>query len=211
MLRRLGIILLLLVMTACQTTPKPRQDDESGFWLQDNRLFEPGLADLKQLSKWRYSAKVGVTTPKVREQANLVWRFADQANNVRLFGPLGAGAIKLEFDQYGVQLSDNQGVLHRGESAEALLGEIVGWPIPIDALSYWLFALPLPDFAYEYQLDDAGRLAKLRQLDWQISYSGYKPYAESGQLLARKLIATRQVGPDQHVTVKLVTKNWQWQ
>ena len=59
------------------------------------------MQEAKQRSSWRYSAKVGLTTPEVKEQANLIWEFRDQANNIRLFGPLGYGADKLQFDEYG--------------------------------------------------------------------------------------------------------------
>ena len=78
------------------------------------RAHEAPYQSYDSLPVWRYSAKVGISTPVAREQANLVWQFADQSNQVRLFGPLGVGAIKIEFDQYGVVLSDNRSVLHRG-------------------------------------------------------------------------------------------------
>jgi len=149
-----------------------------------------------------------LTAPNVREAANLVWRYDDQANNVRLFGPLGLGAILLHFDQYGVELSDNQGILHRGDSAEALLTEIVGWPIPIDALSRWLFVLPMTDSVYRYQVDADNHIAVLQQLGWEIEYSAYKTYLD--KVLPRKIVATKPLANGQEVVVKLISKNWQW-
>ena len=153
-----------------------------------------------------------MVTKQIQEQANVVWDYADQTNSVRLFGPLGAGQVKLEFDQYGVQLSDNKGLLHRGLAAEGvtaekLLTDITNLPIPVDALVYWLFVLPAPEFAFTYQLDSQGNVASLQQLGWQISFSDYRDYA--GNLLPRRLTAIRD-DVEQAVTVKLITKNWQW-
>jgi len=202
--------ILLLSLSACQTLPDSSKNEGviNSKWLNDARFFEDRLEQYQLMSRWRFSAKVGIKTPKAQEQANLVWRFADQSNDVRIFGPLGVGAIKIEFDQYGVQLSDKQGVLHRGESAEDLLTRIVGWPIPIDALSYWLFGLPSPGQVYEYQKTEFGVLETLRQHGWTVQYSSYRDY--NGLTLARKFKATKSVTPDQTVSVKLITKNWQW-
>lgn len=213
MMRSLLFFALLCMLSACQTVPKTGV--EQAQWQTDADYFKGQVTNTASLNTWNYSAKVGVTTPRAKEQANLVWRFSDQAHSVRLFGPLGVGAIRIEFDRFGVVLSDNKGVLHRGRSAEELLTRIVGWPIPIDALNYWLFALPKPDQPFRYQLDDAGQVSVLEQQGWSIQYSNYKPYG-ADQVLPRKLVATKQlVDPQQPgdqgaVVVKLITKGWQW-
>ncbi len=226
------LLSLLCFLAACQTLPDAPVDSSSeAGWQRDidsfMRAHEAAYQSYDSLPVWRYSAKVGISTPVAREQANLVWQFADQSNQVRLFGPLGVGAIKIEFDQYGVVLSDNRSVLHRGDSAEELVTKIVGWPIPIDALVYWMFALPLPDKAFEYQQDDAGNLSKLRQLGWSIEYSSYKQYSLGARqtsvgessigpvaesqigFLPRKIVATKTDQNGGLIVVKLITKGWQ--
>ena len=217
------LLCLLLFLTACQNMPQVQSEPPiDADWLRNIDGFmqthQSAYRSHKNLDSWRYSAKVGITTPTSREQANLVWQFADQANKVRLFGPLGVGAIKIDFDQNGVELSDNRSVLHRGESAEDLVTKIVGWPIPIDALRYWLFALPLPDKAFEYQQDEVGSLAKLRQLGWEIEYPNYKKFflndsninSDGGQhnYLPSKIIASKQDENGDLIEVKLITKGW---
>jgi len=156
---------------------------------------------------WRYAAKVGVTTPALRQVANIVWDYSDQSNNIRLFGPLGVGLVKMQFDQYGVQLTDNRGRVHTGVSAEKLISDIAGWPIPIDALSQWLFVLPLDGAGYRYQLDGDGNVALLEQLGWRIEYSDYQSYGE--KFLPRKIVANKPLNENGPVVVKLITKNWQ--
>ena len=200
---------LLILLTACQHIEPQQQEGE---WLSDETYFVQRQTDFESQASWQYSAKVGVVTDQSQDQVNLVWDYSDEANRVRMFGPLGVGQVKLEFDQYGVQLSDSKGVLRRGlasqgMNAETLLTEITNLPIPIDALSYWLFVLPNPDHVFSYQLDEQGAVIGLKQLGWQLSFSDYREYA--GNILPRKLTAVRD-DQSQPVTVKLVTKAWQW-
>ncbi|MEM7360801.1 MAG: lipoprotein insertase outer membrane protein LolB [Pseudomonadota bacterium] len=214
---RVSALSCVLMLSACasipQTSepigpPEPAAGNVEPGWLSQS---EPFVVN-RQLSEvdWRYSAKVGLTTDSLREQANLVWQYADQKNSIRLFGPLGVGAIKIEFDEAGVQLSDNKGVLHRGSSAQQLLTDIVGWPLPIDALSHWLFVQPDLALPYQYRLNEEGQVASIRQLGWQIDYSNYRQYDD--QFLPRKLSAYKQFASSEQgaVSVKLITKSWQW-
>lgn len=196
----------LLSLSACQH--KVAVQPPVNEWLHDTGRFEQARQQSAELHSWRYTAKVAISTPQLREQANLVWQFRDQSNNVRLFGPLGAGAVKVDFDQYGVQLSDNKGVLYRGDSAAQLLQQITGWPIPVEALSYWLFVQPLPEHGFRYQLDELGDVALIEQSGWQIAYSDFRDYGQSHRL-PRKLTARKPLGDDT-IMVKLVTKGWQW-
>ncbi len=208
--RWFGLLMLAVFLSACQT-PKKLVGVGAERWLSNPAVFKDGYQMHSQLSNWRYSAKIGVVTPEESSQANMVWQFDDSAetnNVVRLFGPLGVGAIKIEFDERGVQLSDKKGILHQGDSAEALLHRIVGWPIPVDALQYWLFSLPQPDQAFEYRLNEQEQLKVLRQFGWVINYSTYRDYHKKGQLLARKIVAKKQVSSEQEVSVTLVTKTW---
>jgi len=206
------MLLLAIFTTACQTLPEPRVVEPEIEWFDDEAYFVPRIDSTAQQTTWRYSAKVGISSPEVREQANLVWEYRDQANEVRLFGPLGVGAIKLQFDEYGVVLSDNKGLLHRGDSAEQLLTRIVGWPIPIDALSSWIFVMPATQSSFRYQLDDDQQIKRLEQLGWSIEYSAYKYYGD--QLMPRKIVATKILPfdsddqADKQIVVKLITKSW---
>lgn len=205
----------MLLTAACQTIPTPdQQPNTTGSpWLKDESYFTERFTQVSSLDNWTLRAKVGMKTPQQREQASLVWQFVEQRNQARLFGPLGAGAVTLDFDDNGAQLSDRKGVLHRDSSAQALLTRIVGWPIPMQALSYWLFALPQPDAVYVYQLNEAGQLSQLRQLDWLVSYEDYRPQTQSQESvmpMARKLTAIRILPDGENITVKLIAKAWQW-
>lgn len=219
--KKLVILCLLMLTAACQTVPdrKPEgdQQDKSSpndtsaqVWSDNEAYFSERFATIGDIGDWSLRAKVGIVLPKQREQASLIWRYSEQANQVRLFGPLGIGAVTLNFDQSGAQLTDNKGRSHQGVSAQALLTRIIGWPIPVEALAYWLFALPQPSGEYQYQLNEFGELAELKQFGWQISYKSYSdPAHDSGLSLARKITARRAAPDGQTVLVRLIAKSWQ--
>lgn len=154
---------------------------------------------------------MGIRTPELSEQANLVWQYRDQSNHLKLFGPFGAGAITIEFDDYGVQLSDQRGVQYRGASAERLLTDIIGWPIPVDALPAWLWGQPIPDTPFRYRLDGQARLGVLEQLGWRIEFADYREYSSQDQSRdrPRHITASKQVARGK-IKVRLVARQWQW-
>jgi len=206
------LLVLLLMLSACQHIAPNSENNE---WLNDETFFAQRQTDFEAQNKWQYSARVGVTSKSMNEQANIVWLFENELNSVRLFGPLGAGQVKLEFDDYGVQLSDKKGITHQGyasqgDTAERLLSEIAGLPIPLEALSYWMFVLPQPGSIFEYQVNQEGNLSSLKQLGWQINYADYRDYG--GNFLPRRLTATRSEWGDntEEVTVRMVSRDWQW-
>ena len=206
-----SLLLMIVLLTACESIPKNKGQAETDVWLTNPEVFNQAYQNHSKRSQWRYSSKVGVVTPQESNQANMVWLFDNNVvstNNVRLFGPLGIGAIRIEFDDQRVQLSDKNGVLHQGNSAQELLHRIVGWPIPVDALQYWLFSLPQPNQEYRYQLNEDQQLAVLKQFGWEVYYSGYREYYKGEGVLARKIVAKKQVTPEQDVKVTLITKTW---
>jgi outer membrane lipoprotein LolB len=213
-------LILLVFLAACQTLPKAPNADAETAWRSGSDFFVERRQYIEGLNSWRYSAKVGLATPDLNEQANLIWQFEDQSNRIRMFGPLGVGALKLQFDQSGVVFSDNKGRLHRGNNAEQLLTRIVGWPIPIEALSDWMFVLPAIGSPYRYRLNQNQKVEQLEQLGWLIQYSDYRDY--QGKLMPRKIVATKHLSAtkkklmadgasavaNRKIVVKLITKSW---
>lgn len=207
---RVIVLSVLLVLGACQT-PAPKPQDESDSWLSDTSRFK----EAEQTLAWRYTAKVGLVFNGKTQQANLTWQRSPSDtgghnNKIRLFGPLGVGAIKLEFSDRRVLLTDNHGREYHGTNAQALLTKVVGWPLPLNALSDWLLAQPMPNKAFRYQVGELDRVSVLSQLGWRIEYHDWRDY--QGRSLPRKIIAKQQSTSDHKddITVKLITKAWQW-
>ena len=211
-LRLVQLVLFVAFLAGCSSQPKtsnsphPKQVTE---WRSDLEYFSRATKEFSSNPFWQYSAKIGLRSNSIKESANLVWQVSDQTNNIRLFGPLGMGAIKLQFDSYGVELQDNDGKVHHGANAQALLTDIIGWPLPIEALPRWLFLQPDPSQPFQYRLNDVGQLDAIRQYGWQINYSNYRDY--NGRTMPRTLAAKKQFDETELglVSVKLITKEWQ--
>ena len=207
-LKALMTITVLITVSACQTVPKRSQPSEPGSiaWLTAESFAEKPIREIPD--DWRYSGKMGIKTSDVKESANIIWNYSDQNNQVRLFGPLGAGALRLDFDAYGVVLTDNKGIKHFGDNAQVLLEKLTGWPLPVSSLSSWLFAKPDQNSAFEFHLDADGNLLGLRQNGWEIAYSGYRLFDDVW--MPRKILAKKSSSTGNHRSIKvtLVTKSW---
>jgi outer membrane lipoprotein LolB len=211
------LVLMGVLLSACVHSNKIEIPSEKGVltdpaadWASDAAYFTDSASTFADTHFWRFDAKIGLRSNSISEQANVVWQASDRNNSVRIFGPLGVGTTRLEFNADGVSLRDKNGVVHKGRDAQTLLTRIIGWPLPIDALSNWLFLHPDLSKPFQYLVNEEGQLVTLRQFGWQIEYSDYRDY--QGRSLPRKLFAIKEFQNSALglVSVKLVTKSWQW-
>jgi outer membrane lipoprotein LolB len=92
----------------------------------------------KASQHWRLQGKIAMEDNGKMETASLDWQQNYQQYQIRIFGPLGLGAVELNGDSQGVALTDNKGQLHQAASVEALSQQILGYPLPINDLVFWL-------------------------------------------------------------------------
>lgn len=197
-----------LVLSACHSV-KHKEVIRDG-WKNDTEVFSDRQAWHNELYAWKLTAKIAISTPQIKESANLVWQVNGDSNVMRLFGPLGVGSIRIEFDSNGVTLTDTRGRTHQGRSAEALLSRITGWPIPISALKYWLFVVPEPKSVTQYLMNEDAVVA-IGQRGWQIDYSKFQEPNGLTPSLPKKIVATKTAfygGVEETAKVRLVVKSW---
>jgi outer membrane lipoprotein LolB len=77
----------------------------------------------------------------------------------------------------------------------------MGWPIPVDALQWWVRGLAAPGAIEDEQFDVDGLLINLRQFDWNVEFGRYK--SQDGIELPIRLNATRE-----NYRVKLAISRW---
>jgi outer membrane lipoprotein LolB len=78
----------------------------------------------------------------------------------------------------------------------------MGWPIPVDALQWWVRGLAAPGAIEAEMLDAEGLLISLGQFGWSIDFDRYDSVA--GLVLPKRLTATRD-----DYRVKLAISRWQ--
>lgn len=127
-----------------------------------------------QTQNWALQGKIGMKTPEQTGSASLYWQQQGDFYHIRLFGPLGIGAVELNGKSDQVTYRDNQGKVYQADSAEVLLKKNTGWQIPVNNLRYWIRALPAPHMPSEKSYDAQHQLVSLQQQGWKIDYLRYQ-------------------------------------
>ena len=164
--------------------------------------WETRQAVLSGLDDWEFKGRVGVAAGDEGFNANLRWRQEGDLFRASLSGPLGIGTVRIEGDGETVTLTDNDGKVHHLEDADAELKAMYGWTLPVASLRYWALGVPDPASPAATELTGAGRLERLEQRDWTVSFTDYKEDA-GGVPLPRRMAATNH-----DTRVRLVIHDW---
>ena len=197
-LRHLVVFSLVAVLAGC-----------AGFGARESveghgspALWSAHKQQLTRLDGWQISGKVGIRAPKESGSATLFWLQRQDYYDIRLSGPLGRGAARLTGRPGNVLLEvANQG-RYEAPTPEELLGEQLGWSLPVSHLVWWVRGLPAPGSKSRVTLNGDSRLANLEQDGWKIEYLSY--VEQNGFWLPERV---KLHGPDLDVT--LVVKDWQ--
>ncbi len=103
----------------------------------------------------------------------LNWRQDGASWELRLHGPLGAGATRIRGDEERAVLERAGAEPVVAASAAALSNRIFGWPFPVTEMRSWIRGLPADAPVASMDRDDAGHLSSLDQSGWQLSFENY--------------------------------------
>lgn len=118
---------------------------------------------------------------------------------IRLFGPLGGGALMIERQGGQVTLTESNKT-RRANDAESLLAQQTGVKLPVQNLYYWVRGLKAPGQAQQ-NFTANHQLQSLQQNGYTVTYEEYTNI--EGYTLPHHI---KVVGPD--VFAKLVIKRW---
>lgn len=195
-MRRVAASLLVVLLAACAGGPKP---------LPGDLALDQREQALLALNQWQFSGKLGFVAGGESGSVYVDWQQRRDSYRIDLRGPLGQGGGEIAGNDAGVSLAQD-GRTYRADSAEQLVRERLGMPIPIADLQYWVRALPVPDRPGRQQLvrDPRGLLTQQRQDGWVLDYSNYALVA--GQALPGRIKASsEQLG----IRLNLIIKDWQ--
>ena len=121
------------------------------------------------------SGRVAVRNGQDGGSGRLDWRQADGTLTVELSAPVTRQGWRLEVDASGARLDGAEGGPRSGPDATALLREVTGWQVPIDALACWVVGLPADagaagaaEVGVRAGPGGAFRPARIRQGGWEI-------------------------------------------
>jgi outer membrane lipoprotein LolB len=155
-----------------------------------------------QLTHWQLEAKLGYQSPNDSGSAWLEWQQQQRHFDVHLSGPFGAGATRLKGDpEYVVMTQPGKEDLIAA-SSEELTGHLLGLPLPVEALTYWVRGIPSPSLHIsDRSMNQDGTLATLTQGNWQLEFSRYAQHGDW-------VLPSKLSGKNGELSFKLIIKEW---
>lgn len=139
-----------------------------------------------------------VNQPVDAVQGGFVWRQLSIGWQLDLKSPLGATLARLTLSPLGASLEQPDSPTRRASSGEALLAEVLGAPVPMDALEDWIDGRVREDGRVtDIKRDDQGRVVSFEQAGWQVTFDRY---TEAGP----GLVNVRGQQSDRNINLRLV-------
>lgn len=186
----------LLSLTGCaalQPQPEPSSDEAT---------HQQHLDSVRDIREFHLQGRIGVQTEGRGFSGSTRWQHASASDSIALFSPMGGQVANIDADPQGVVLVDSDGKTYRAADAETLTQKTLGWRLPMKGLPDWVLGRPAPGAIEDSHWDQAGRLTRLKQHGWDISYAQYQE--NQGYQLPGKVTL---VSPK--LNLKLVIERWE--
>jgi outer membrane lipoprotein LolB len=132
------------------------------------------------------AGRVAVRYQEKGFSSSLRWKQAAGRDEIWLTAPLGQTIAYLESNADGATITGADQRQYRAASIESLTKSAFGWRFPVDGMRYWVFGEAVPGAPQAaIERDAAGRIARLKQDDWQVAFN----YAADGKRPSRLDIA----------------------
>jgi outer membrane lipoprotein LolB len=155
-------------------------------------------ADPATLVSFVLNGRIHLKVEKEAFPGRVRWQHAPATDELWFYSPVGSAVAHLRQDGEGAWLMTAEGREHRANDLRALTSEVLGWDLPIEALAFWVRGIPWPGAdAQSLQRDELGRLKRLEQVGWRVSYlawgaSGLPAKLDlSGERLRLRLVVDR--------------------
>lgn len=157
---------------------------------------------LTQVPEWGLVGKISLDDGDRGGSGRLQWDVRIGSSELDFHGAMGRGAWHLQISPDGAVLKEANGAEQSAAGVNALIQDRMGWPIPVEALQWWVRGLAAPGVVEDEQLDPQGLLTSLHQLGWRVEFNRYD--SKAGVALPVRLDARRD-----NYRVKLAIGRWQ--
>lgn len=160
------------------------------------------LESIAHIQQFNVQGRIGVQTEGRGFSGSTRWQHTATHDSIALFSPLGGQVANINASPGSVVLIDSDGKSYRAQDAETLTQKTLGWQLPMKGLPDWVLGRPAPGDVEDSRWDQQGRLTRLRQQGWDISYDQYRD--SQGYQLPGKVTL---VSP--RLNLKLVIERWE--
>lgn len=168
----------------------------------DKLIYQQRADEISEIAEWGFSGKISLDDGDQGGSGRLKWDVLADKSELGFHGALGRGAWNLYIEPGRALLKEANGEQQTATAVNDLIQERIGWPLPVDALQWWVRGLAAPGVVNAEQFDPEGLLLHLSQFGWSIDLNRYKSF--SGLSLPVRLDARRD-----NYRVKLAIGKWQ--
>tara|TARA_E500000178_G_scaffold344507_1_gene392853 strand:- start:931 stop:1524 length:594 start_codon:yes stop_codon:yes gene_type:complete len=192
-LRKIAVISIITILYGCGTITPGHDTTQTSNW----KIHQ---ASIFSHNRWQAVAKMSVQSPQYSGSVRLDWKQLDENFSIILAGPLGLQNILMTGD------SDEAVIHYKGKrkvgSPNLLIKEIIGIPLQISALAYWLRGIPSPNLIQTNLLiHPEGQAHKFEQAGWSLEFDKYKPTPFGS--MPKKIL-----GSNKERSFKLIISQW---
>lgn len=154
-------------------------------------------------SPFAFNGRVAVKHAAERSSVSVRWTHRGVEDDILLLGPLGRTVARIRGDAQGVELQTSSGT-SMAHNAEALTEQVLGWPLPMSGMRYWVLGLPAPEGLVNIERSANGQVGVIHQSGWEIRYSRYA--LESADSLPLRMTLQRN-----GMEIQLIIDEWEKQ
>ena len=190
-----GLFLTLVVLNAC--TGVAVKEPSPG----NKTAYQDRIEELRQIPDWGFIGRISLDDGDRGGSGRLQWEVIADSSELDFHGAMGRGAWHLQISPEGAVLKEANGAEQTAAGVNELLQARMGWPIPVEALQWWVRGMAAPGVVEDERFDVDGLLINLEQFGWSIDFNRYD--SAVGMALPVRLDARRA-----DYRVKLAISRW---
>jgi outer membrane lipoprotein LolB len=159
------------------------------------------LNAIAAVNDFKISGRIGIQMQGYGLSGPIQWQHTTKLDDIGLFSPFGGKVAQINKSEDGVTLTTEDGQIYQAQDSESLTQRTLGWRIPFTSLSDWIIGRPAKGVASNLGWDAGGKLNKLTQDGWEISYMEYQ--SKNNLNLPSKINLRNE-----KMNVRLVIENW---
>ena len=152
-------------------------------------------SELYNLQRWGFEGRIAVVGNNDVTHASINWEHSPDGDLIKLYGPLGQGAVTIQLNSTGVTIDRGGGDLKTSINPEEFINQEVGLFVPVKSLRYWVIGVP--EKSQDVTLIESG----FEQAGWRNQYKTMQTV--SNHVLPRNMTVTKD-----SVKLKLFIHQW---
>jgi len=188
--------LLPLLLAGCVALPPLAESDTS-----PNSALLAAQQRIAPLRHYSADGRFALRHENGSAAGRFTWQRSEDADTILLSDPLGRGIAEIVRHSTETVLTTADQRQYRAADADTLVGQALGYPLPVAGLAHWLTGQAVnPATARYSDFDRQGRPQRLIEDGWLIDYR----YAD-GSPLPRQLTANW----GELIELRLIIEDWQ--